>query len=96
MKVGASLVDDNAAPLLILVYGVYVYVVVVADVPSFQTDVRFMSLIDDCNNQYCNKLGCKTQIFNIMFPLFELRRFRYTLPIIIMGIIKDNAICNLS
>ena len=30
MRVGASLVDDDAAPLLILVYDVYVYVVVVA------------------------------------------------------------------
>ena len=35
IKVGASLVDDNAAPLIILVYDVFVYVVVVAGVPSF-------------------------------------------------------------
>ena len=37
MKVGASLVDDNAAPLIILVYDVFVYVVVV------------VSLMDDYN-----------------------------------------------
>ena len=49
MKVGASLVDDDAAPLLILVYDVYVYVVVVADVPFFQTDVVLMNLMDDYN-----------------------------------------------
>ena len=35
MKVGASLIDDDAAPLLILVYDVLVYIVVVADVLSF-------------------------------------------------------------
>ena len=35
MKVGASLVDDDAAPILILVYDILVYIVVVADVPSF-------------------------------------------------------------
>ena len=35
MKVGASLVDDDDAPLLILIYDVLVYIVIVADVPSF-------------------------------------------------------------
>ena len=50
MKVGASLVDDNAAPLMILVYDVYVYVVVVADVPFLQTDVLLLNLMDRCNN----------------------------------------------
>ena len=45
MKVGASLVDDDAAPLLILVYDVLVYIVVVADVPSFQNNVLFVNLM---------------------------------------------------
>ena len=49
MKVGASLVDDDAAPLLILVYDVLVYIVVVADVPSFQDNVLLVELMDDCN-----------------------------------------------
>ena len=49
MKVGASLVDDDAAPLLILVYNVLVYIVVVADVPSFQNDVLLVNMMDDCN-----------------------------------------------
>ena len=49
MKVGASLVDDDAVPLLILVYDVLVYIVVVADVPSFQNDVLLVNLMDDCN-----------------------------------------------
>ena len=49
MKVGASLVDDDAAPLLILVYDVLVYIVVVADVPSFQNNVLLVDLMDDCN-----------------------------------------------
>ena len=48
MKVGASLVDDDAAPLLILVYDVLVYIVV-ADVPSFQNNVLLVKLMDDCN-----------------------------------------------
>ena len=39
MKVGASLVDDDAAPLLILIYDILVYIVVVADVPSFLNNV---------------------------------------------------------
>ena len=50
MKVGASLVDDAAAPLLILVYNSFIYVVVVANVPFFKTDVLFLNLMDDCNN----------------------------------------------
>ena len=50
MKVGATLVDDDAAPLLILVYDHFIYVVVVADVPSFQTDVLFLDLMDDRKN----------------------------------------------
>ena len=45
MKVGASLVDDDAAPLLILVYDV----LVVADVPYFQNNVLLVKLMDDCN-----------------------------------------------
>ena len=49
MKVGASLVDDDAAPLLILVYDVLVYIVVVADAPSFQNDVLLVNLMNDCN-----------------------------------------------
>ena len=49
MKVGASLVDDDAAPLLILVYDVLVYTVIVANVPSFQNDVFWVNLMDDCN-----------------------------------------------
>ena len=49
MKVGAFLVDDDAAPLLILVYDVIVYIVVVADVPSFQNNVLLVELMDDCN-----------------------------------------------
>ena len=48
-KDGASLVDDDAAPLLVLVYDVFVYIVIVADVPSFQTNVLFVNLMDDCN-----------------------------------------------
>ena len=49
MKVGASLVDDDDAPLLILVYDVLVYIVIVADVPSFQNNVLLVDLMDDCN-----------------------------------------------
>ena len=49
MKVGASLVDDDAAPLLILVYDILVYIVVVVDVPSFQNNVLFVNLKDDCH-----------------------------------------------
>ena len=49
MKVGASLVDDDDAPLLILVYDVLVYVVIVADVPSFQNSVLLVDLMDNCN-----------------------------------------------
>ena len=49
MKVGTSLVDDDAAPLLILVYDVLVYIVIVANVPSFQDTVLFVNLMDDCN-----------------------------------------------
>ena len=49
MKVGASLVDDDDAPLLILVYDVFVYIVIVADVPSFQNNVLLVDLMDDCN-----------------------------------------------
>ena len=49
MKVGALLVDDDAGQLLLLVYDVFVYVVVVADVPSFQNNVLFVNLMDDCN-----------------------------------------------
>ena len=49
MKFGASLVDDDAAPLLILVYDVLVYIVVVANVPSFQNNVFLVNLMDDCN-----------------------------------------------
>ena len=48
-KVGASLVDDDATPLLILVYDILVYIVVVADVPSFQNNVLLINLMDDCN-----------------------------------------------
>ena len=50
MKVGALLVDNDAAPLLILVYDLSIYVLVVADVPFFQTDVLLLDLMDDCNN----------------------------------------------
>ena len=49
MKVGASLVDDDAAPLLILVYDVLVYIVVVANVPSFQNNVLLVEMMNDCN-----------------------------------------------
>ena len=49
MKVGASLVDDDATPFMILVYDVLVYIVVVACVPSFQNNVLLMNLMDDCN-----------------------------------------------
>ena len=49
MKVGASLVDDDVSPLLILVYDILVYIVVVADVPSFRNNVLFVNLMDDCN-----------------------------------------------
>ena len=49
MKVGASLVDDDDTPLLILVYDVLVYIVIVADVPSFQNNVLLVDLMDDCN-----------------------------------------------
>ena len=49
MKVGASLVDDDAAPLLILVYDILVYIVVVVDVPSFRNNVLLVNLMDDCN-----------------------------------------------
>ena len=49
MKVGATLVDDDDAPLLILVYDVLVYIVIVADVPSFQNNVLLVDLMDDCN-----------------------------------------------
>ena len=49
MKVGASLVDDDAAPLLILVYDVLVYIVIVADVPFFQSNVLLVDLMDVCN-----------------------------------------------
>ena len=49
MKVGTSLVDDDTAPLLILVYDVLVYIVVVADVPSFQNNVLLVNLMDDYN-----------------------------------------------
>ena len=49
MKVGALLVDDDVAPLLILVYGILVYIVVVADVPSFRNNVLLVNLMDDCN-----------------------------------------------
>ena len=49
MKVGASLVDDGATPLLILVYDVLVYIAIVADVPSFQNNVLLVNLMDDCN-----------------------------------------------
>ena len=49
MKVGASLVDDDNAPLLILVYDVLVYIVIVADVPSFQNNVLLVDLMDNCN-----------------------------------------------
>ena len=45
MKVGASLIDDDAAPLLILVYDVLVYIVIVADV----NNVLLVDLMDDCN-----------------------------------------------
>ena len=49
MKVGASLVDDDDAPLVILVYDVLVYIVIVADVPFFQNNVLLVDLMDDCN-----------------------------------------------
>ena len=49
MKVGASLVDGDDAPLLILVYDVFVYIVIVADVPSFQNNVLLVDLMDNCN-----------------------------------------------
>ena len=49
MKVGASLVDDDDASLLILVYDVLVYIVIVADVPSCQNNVLLVDLMDDCN-----------------------------------------------
>ena len=49
MKVGASLVDDDTAPLLIFVYDILVYIVVVAGVPSFRYNVVLVNLMDDCN-----------------------------------------------
>ena len=49
MKVGASLVDGDAAPLLVMVYDIFVYIVVVANVPSFQNNVLLVNLTDDCN-----------------------------------------------
>ena len=49
MKVRASLVNDDAAPLLIFVYDVLVYIVVVADIPSFWNNVLLVNLMDDYN-----------------------------------------------
>ena len=48
MKVGTLLVDDDAAPLMILVYDILVYIVVVADVPSFRNNVLLVNLMDNC------------------------------------------------
>ena len=49
IKVGASLVDNDAAPILILVYDILVYIIVVADVPSFRNNVLLVNLMNDCN-----------------------------------------------